>query len=433
MIGNNIHGGSSFRKIKESIYFISRHNTFLFRRIKVLQGLDLLSDKEIAFLKEKKIKEIVYHASKYSTFYRQLYSSIPLNEPFMETFSKLPILYKADVRKNSKQIATVPLHLLKAAKTSGTSGTPLTIYRSPGSILRENAYTWFYRISHGLNIGDPVISLRGTLDRNTLHYFNKAENVLYLSSYALSRASISTYVKLINEFAPKAIYAYPSAVFNMVNLLNDSGLQVQIPKIFTSSETLYDFQREKIERGFQGKIHDLYGNAERTIALGQCAHGNYHELPLYSMYEFVDNGLITTSLNNKSFPLIRYYVDDLFQREAGRCACGKTYQVKKIDGRPDDVIKCEDGTQVAGAGLSLSFRGIKGLTYAQIVQRDLKNIQVNLVTEANFTQDDQKILIQQLRNRLSDSLKMEINLIPENEIIKTASGKFKLVVSSLNN
>jgi phenylacetate-CoA ligase len=327
------------------------------------------------------------------------------------------------------EISTVPVRFLKQAFTSGTSGSPLVVYRSAVCILKENAYLWYFKISHGLNIGDPIISMRGNLDNKTLHYYNKSENTLYLSSYLLTKTNIKTYAQLIADFKPKGILSYPSSLFTLVNLLEETGLKAHIPLLFTSSETFYPFQKEKIEKVLGGKSFDWYGNAERSLALGQCEAGNYHEMPLYSINEFTGDGAIATSLINKSFPLIRYHVEDTFQMMTTECACGRGTGISSVEGRVDDVVMFYDGSQVGRLGLA--FQGINNLRYAQIIQEDLAGITVNLVTTPEFTKADQDLILKKLKLRLNNSLIITFNKVQEDAIIKTKAGKYKLVISRL--
>ena len=166
---------------------------------------------------------------------------------------------------------------------------------------------------HGYHLGDPVVSLRGTLNRNTFSYFDKSNNVLYLSSYHLKSERIDEYYKLIEEFKPKVIKAYPSSMHILSTELYKKGLKLDIPVAFTSSEVLHGFQKDIVERTLNTKIYDWYGNAEQTIALGQFEDELYREFPLYSHTEFENDHLITTSFINSAFPLIRYRVDDIVQ------------------------------------------------------------------------------------------------------------------------
>lgn len=416
-------------QIKDQIAFYSRHNFLLNRQIARLDELEKMDVEKMKTLKEKEALKIIRFAAENSPFYKELYAGIDLRGSFEEVYHRLPEISKADIREKEESLLTKPLRLMKKAFTSGTSGSPLSLYRTPGSILKENAYVWQYRKSMGLAIGDRHISMRGVLDNKTLEYYNKAENALYLSSYLLSRTHIRQYADHIRSFQPKAIVAFPSSLFTLVNLLEQERIHVQVPLLFTSSETLYPFQREKIEKYFKGRIYDRYSTAERTILLHECPYGNYHEAPKYSFFQFREKGVLTTGFINKGFPLIKYQIDDSFTMTDAPCRCGKGFGVSSIEGRVDDVVVLEDGTRIGRLGVA--FQGIPHLRYAQIRQDSRNEIDVNLVTANGFVQADEELLLKKLRQRLNESLIIRFNRVGEDDIQKTRSGKFKLVVSSV--
>lgn len=96
--------------------------------------------------------------------------------------------------------------------------------------------------------------------------------------------------------------------------MRDKGLQLHIPVAFTSSESLLDYRRELIEKQFDTQIFDHYGTTERTIRLSEYFnHNGYFEDPGYSINEYTEDGEITTSLINFSFPLIRYKGNDVIE------------------------------------------------------------------------------------------------------------------------
>jgi phenylacetate-CoA ligase len=416
-------------QIKDSLAYYSRHNFLLYRQMEKITALENMDPSEIRKLEEKEAMKMIRFAAENSEFYKKLYAGINLNGSFNDVYPNLPVITKADIRANEAAIVTDPMLMLKKAHTSGTSGSPLNIYRSAGSIIKENAYVWEYRISKGLNLGDPYVSMRGVLDNKTLHYYNKAENTLYLSSYLLSKANIKKYADLLIEFKPKAIFAFPSSLFTLSNLLEEAGLDVEVPMMFTSSETLYPFQREKIEKTLKTRIFDRYGSAERTILLQQCDHGNYHAAPKYGYSQFLDKGVITTGFINKAFPLIKYQIDDSFRFMDKACECGKGVGIGAIEGRVDDVVLLQDGTRIGRLGVA--FQGIPHLQYAQIIQESRDGIKVNLVTTGDFKKADQDLLEKKLRQRLNSTLNINFNKVQEDKIIKTRSGKFKLVISKV--
>lgn len=83
-------------------------------------------------------------------------------------------------------------------------------------------------------------------------------------------------------------------------------------------------------------------------------------------------------------------------------------------------------------GLGIAFQGVKHLQYAQIIQEELNNIQVNLVIAQGFTRQDEHSIQSLLRQRMNDSVNVKFKYVCENDIIKTPAGKFTLIISKLN-
>ena len=371
----------------------------------------------------KQIQKLLLRAIK-SEFYKELYSKHDIDISKIKTledFKKLPTITKQMIKGNEETLLTRSKYFLFKGYTSGSTGSPLTVYYDYFSVLKENAYVWSYREKCGLNFGDPIISLRGNLKKKEIFSFDKYTNTLYLSSYNLNKENIANYYKLILDFKPKAILAYPSSIYLLTILLKEKSLLLNIDKVFTSSETLYSNQKEVIENYLSAKIFDWFGNAERTIALQQQNDGKYKEPILYSYNEYKEENTITTSLNNFSYPLIRYEVDDIIE-------VNKRKEITTIHGRKDDFISLDDGTNIGR--LDHLFKGINGIDYAQIIQDKIGVIDINIV-ENGFSERDKKLLIKKINEYLGWNISYNINIIEKNEIKYMKSGKFKMVINNV--
>ena len=157
-------------QIKDTITYYTRHNFLLYRQMAKISALQNMDPAELKALEIKEAMKMIRFAAENSEFYKKLYAKFDLRESFEIVYPQLPVITKRDIRDNEHTIITDPVHILKKAHTSGTSGSPLNMYRSAGAIMKENAYLWQYRISQGLNLGDPFVSMRGVLDNKTLHY-----------------------------------------------------------------------------------------------------------------------------------------------------------------------------------------------------------------------------------------------------------------------
>ncbi|WPP49168.1 phenylacetate--CoA ligase family protein [Catalinimonas niigatensis] len=409
--------------------YLSR-STFFFRR-EVSKILAYHEYDEIKLL-EKKNKEflkLLHLAYQKSSFYKLHYDKHGVDIKQIKSIAdmdKLPPISKEDIRLHTDKIKLPQLSYTVKGHTSGTSGTPLTVYRNYSSVIKENAYLWAHRMLFGHMPGMKAISLRGDLDTKTREKFDPFTNTLYLSSYQLNEKTIDWYFERIAEFEPHALYSYPSSVETLCNLFEAKKYQLNVGTIFTSSETVYDFQREKAYDILGAPIVDWYGNAERTIALEQTKTGTYREAPLYSINEFYHDHLITTSLINNIFPLIRYIVDDVIHLEP---ASDNTLEIKDIQGRKDDYLIFTDGTRVGR--MSGTLKGIQHIKYTQFVQDELDCFVVNVVPAQGFSQEDEDLLREKIKSKVGQ-VPFEIKKVNENSILRTRAGKYKLIINNFS-
>lgn len=407
--------------IKFFIQYILKFN-FLFKyQLNKIKSYKKLNSEELEKLKLKRLKSLLLKSQK-NLFYKNLYktSNIDINDiKALEDIKKLPIITKEMIKGKEEELLTTNKKFLFKGFTSGSTGSPLTVFYSYLSVLKENAYVWYYREKHGLKFKDPIVSLRGNLTKNELFKFDSFTNTLYLSSYNLNNTNIKLYYEKIKEFKPKAFLGYPSSIYLLAQLFKENSINFDISLVFTSSETLYENQKDFIEQTFNCRICDWYGNAERTIAL-QKENSFYEEPYLYSINEFENDYVITTNLINDSFPLIRYKVDDSFVIENSK--------IKAVLGRNDDFIILKDNTKIGR--IDHIFKGLNGIKFAQIIQNKINEIEINMVID-NFELFNIDILKKKIKERLGEEIIYTINYISEEEIIYMNSGKFKMVVNNV--
>lgn len=390
-----------------------------------LDKKDLLEKYNQAFLK------VFKGAIKSSVFYKNLYQQSGINLKDIQDLSdikKLPIITRKDLQNNEDEIFYGSKKLKVNGYTSGTTGSPLVIYRTPLNIVTEQAYVMYYRSINGYKMGQPYLSIRGTLDRNTKFKFFKKANTLYISSPNINAGTIEFYYKLIRDHNPVAVEAFPSYLYKVCQEMEKKGLEWKIPNAFTSSETLYDFERKKIESFLNTNIHDLYGNAERTIMLTEDQNGKYSPPPLYSINEFEEDRIITTALTNKSFPFIRYEVNDKILVNGNDLMQNIVApDIVQIDGRAADTLDLKDGS-VVGC-IDHSFKGLNHLEYAQVHQYNIDEpIEIKLVVKPQFGEDDLNLFKSKFIKMVGSDTPYIINYCNREELTYSAANKFKLVI-----
>jgi phenylacetate-CoA ligase len=403
--------------------------------VRNIERLYSLTEEELYAVNEKRFLEIFRKAITKSEFYKKLYAEYHIDIDDIKSIddiSKLPIIDKKMVNENPQLLLTIPKLLTFKSHTGGSTGAPLTVYNDYFSVLREQAYVYVFRNRRGFKTGNRLVSLRGNLGRDLLKLKVDISNTLYLSSYQINEQRIEKYYKEIISFKPIAIEGYPSSLYNLCCFLKEKNWKLSIPICFTSSETLFDFQRKLIEETLNTELYDYYGNTERTISLAECLdHRGYFSQPGYSINEFKEDRIITTSLINSSFPLIRYEVDDIVSLAASPSFINSELcLVNSIDGRNEDNIVAKDGSLIGR--LDFLFKGVENIKLAQVVQTEKGKIGINIVPDGDFSETEKSKIVTHIAERIGfDNIDFTISIVDDSKIIYTKRNKFRQVVSTV--
>lgn len=418
--------------LKESIKYLLRSYPVIYPYVKEVERMYNMSHDELQERNERIFLNIFRKAYTKSSFYHKLYTEagIKLEDiKCLGDISKLPVVTKDMILHQSDALLTTSKWKLLKNRTSGTTGTPLTVFEDWKSIWREQAYFYCYRKRCGYTYGQPLVSLRGNLGKKDTMMYVHISNTLYLSSYNINEQTVWAYYKEIEKRSPRAIEGYPSSLYNLALLLKDKGLYCNIPVCFTSSENLLDFQRQLIEERFHTKIFDHYGTTERTIRISESIkHDGYFEDPGYSINEYLKDRVISTSLINSAFPLIRYQSSDVVILKEN--TKDERVSIDRIQGRSGNCIKGKDGSIYNNAALTFILTYSHNIRYAQFIQKKNGKVLLNIVPEAVFSSQNLDELKQMIDLKIGlSNLELEINLIKEQDLIYTTRNKYSYIIS----
>lgn len=418
--------------LKESIKYLLRSYPVIYPYVKEVERMYNMSHDELQERNERIFLNIFRKAYTKSSFYHKLYTEagIKLEDiKCLGDISKLPVVTKDMILHQSDALLTTSKWKLLKNRTSGTTGTPLTVFEDWKSIWKEQAYFYCYRKRCGYIYGQPLVSLRGNLGKKDTMMYVHISNTLYLSSYNINEQTVWAYYKGIEKRSPRAIEGYPSSLYNLALLLKDKGLYCNIPVCFTSSENLLDFQRQLIEERFQTKIFDHYGTTERTIRISESIkHDGYFEDPGYSINEYLKDRVVSTSLINSVFPLIRYQSSDVVILKEN--TKDERVSIDRIQGRSGNCIKGKDGSIYNNAALTFILTYSHNIRYAQFIQKKNGKVLLNIVPEAVFSSQNLDELKQMIDLKIGlSNLELEINLIKEQDLIYTTRNKYSYIIS----
>ena len=329
--------------------------------------------------------------------------------------------------------------LRNSIRTSGTSGSPLTLAQSLGAVVREEGFLYRQLRWIGWRPGQRRAWIRGDIvcDRQPAdgRYWCRdwVGNMLMMSSYHLSNATIGAYIAALEEFDPVVIHAYPSSVAALARWLEAHGRRYRgraLRGVLTSSETLTPEVRAAIARAFGAAVFDWYGQAERVAAIGTCEHGRYHVLSDYAVVELLaqDAGhaeLVGTSLNNAAMSLQRYRTgDSVLAGNAEACPCGRVFPtIDAVAGRQERIITLPDGRMLGR--LDRVFQGFDAcLVESQVLYHGAGRFTLRVVAGAAFTETDAAALCHAFLLRVPDT---RVAVVRVDAIARGPNGKFEFV------
>ncbi len=414
------------------------------------------SEGDLIAYQENKLQKIVKHAYETVPYYKKIFQQRKLVPKDIKThidLHKIPVLTKKDIKANFNELISRsfrPAHL-KKGHTSGTTGSPLEICYDPAVIYityaaLDRQYQWA-NVSLR-RFGDKIAVVRGnvivplTRKKPPFWRYNYWHNQLLLSSFHLSPGNLPFYFKELERFNPKVIDGYPSTLYILAKYLKNIGKKFPLQAVVSSSETLFDFQREVIEDSFQCKMFDYYALAERVVFATECEiHDGHHLCSEYGITEILDENnnsvstgklgkMVGTSLHNFGMPLIRYVTDDMTAIKTQKCTCGRALPLMEaVATKAEDTITLRDGRLISSSTLTHPFKPMDSVDGSQIIQEDYDHILIKLMINEKYEEKDAKHLIKEFQARLGSDVRIDIEFI--SDLPKTTSGKFRWVISKV--
>ena len=403
-----------------------------------------------------RLRRILSEAGSHVPYYVELFRERafdPARVESLDDLRRLPVLTRDVVKHRARDLTSRAANAgpLNGGHTSGTTGSPLSLYYSTDMIamnyaVMDRQYRWAgARLERG---GDRVAVVRGNVivplsqKRPPFWRFNRHLNQMLLSSFHLAPQNLDPYLRALREFQPVVVDGYPSSLYVLAKMLLNGGRTLPVRAVITSSETLYDFQRATIEKAFECSVFDYYAAAERVVFSVECeSHEGHHLCEEYGIAEVLDDRdqpvapgvegyLVGTTLHNSGMPLIRYRTTDLVAMRSVHCKCGRDLPLTAdVTTKAEDILRLPDGRLIPPSVLTHPFKPLDSIEGSQIVQTDIDRLLVRIVPGSDFTESERAHLIKELRARLGDGMRIDIELI--DELPRTSSGKFKWVVSQV--
>ncbi len=363
----------------------------------------------------------------------------------LEDLSRLPTMSKRDARDNVEQMVwrDVPGGVFRYT-TGGSSGAPLIFYfgrarQAADAAGRLRARRWW-----GVQPGEREVYLWGApvelnkTDRiKTLR--DRLVNQLLLNAFEMSPARMDDYLAAIQAWNPKAIYGYASSLALLAAHAEARGTHPRLAAlrvVSTTGEPLFPHQRELIERVFGVPVSVEYGARDAGLMALESPDGTLLQMSETHLIEVLDDAgnpveegeAVITSLVSEAQPFIRYRTGDVIRRSGRADPGGRGLAVlDAVVGRQTDFIVTADGRIMHALALIYVLRAIPGVDQFKLIQHAVDQLEVQVVADARWNTAAHDAVVQGLRARLGDDLKIELKLL--GAIAPEASGKHRYVVS----
>ena len=423
-----------------------RDNIVCRRRVRRLIEHERLSADELCRITDAMLLRSLRHAAQRIPAYRAIPVSCGVADVRHWLRERVPIIGRDDLLRcrgelyphggKSRPWTTV-------GKTSGTSGAPLTIFRSLHSVVWEQAFIERHLSWCGYEPGMRRAYLRGDLvvpverDVPPFWSYNRYNRQLIASSRHLYEPYVASIAEAFDRFAPRLLQAYPSTAYELASYLERHDQYLSIPYVYTSSEPLYRHQREVIERRLRARVLDHYGMAERIAFASECEHGNLHLNSDYSYVELVDEHgrparnegfVVGTTFHNSVMPLVRYRVSDRTKWRSGTCACGRPYpMIEPVTGKYEDAVFGSRGQPISPSVVTFAFKGLAHIKQSQVAQVGDGRWVIRVVPLQGFDADERERLIRNIRNLVDPDLHVEVTEVAD--IPRMTSAKYKWIVN----
>lgn len=246
-----------------------------------------------------------------------------------QSFCEFPIITKDDILEyyNNCKYYGKDYHI---SYTSGSTGSPMKVTWRFSDYLQSITPLWRIRKKYGITSNDCCLTCHcgyihnGDLLTEAISTYGK---YLSLSKLYLSNEQIDEYIRYIEIFSPKWIYAQPSFVYQLGLFLVSKRPNIlnQFSYIELVGESVDTKIKAQIQSMFpNATVVEMYGLQEFNCVLIEdngkmkpCSDDIYIEI-LTDDYNVCDVGqegnIVLTGMKNSLLPLVRYNTEDKGKR-----------------------------------------------------------------------------------------------------------------------
>lgn len=416
-------------------------NVFSLLYLVNLNSHNLENITKIKKIQNKKIKKLMKHAYTIP-FYRKKFDEVgltPNDFNCAEDLMKFPVLTKQEIREwilPTVQQNPDKYKFWSKVTTSGSSGTPLTLYVSP----IENAMLTANWLRIGMCNGyNPLTDKTMALKDPKLIKERKGKDSIIQKFGIASRHCVSflsdgkTIYDSWMEKKPDYVYIQKSKLVQMLMYVDSTKAPLHIPKsCAVIGEGIDKNSKALLDKYLGDVIWSSYGAME-TGACTFTKKGSTDKHLITNDTHIINlknNGdMLVTNLFFKNFPIINYDINDkaqLVQANDFRYICN-------IKGKANDNLTFKDGSVVGYQSFYSIMESRTDILQFRIIQKSYEEILIQLVKKPELNIDTAKTeaeILSEISDIIQDkNISYTFQWLKELEADK--NGKRRFIVSEI--
>ncbi len=380
-------------------------------------------------------------------YYERLSREQNLPERFSslsEYVELMPLLPKQVVREQPESFISRQAKPGSWHRTGGSTGVPTAIYWSHAAHREMLRSKYRSEQAHGVDVFDKKVffwghsgsfapGFRGVAQRFLRPFQDKLRNRLRASAYDLSPQHLQEHLARMESFSPRSLYGYSSAIDLLAGAAERYGTALpDLRLVVLTAEPADARMLARVARRLKATAVVEYGAVECGLIAYLMPDGTLRTRDDVVFVETVPTGpathdIVVTVLNNPSFPLMRYCIEDTTVAPRQQPENGFGILVN-VQGRSNDMLISKSGKclhPMAVKHVLEHWPEIRRFTAKQSIGGDMK-----VTLETNELLSDG--LVTSLRSRLEsilDGYSVEMELV--DAIPGNLAGKHRWIISDL--
>lgn len=372
-----------------------------------------------------KLKEVLVYAGEHVPYYRNLFAEAgfdPSGFTSLDQLEQLPFLEKPDaVRAGDSLYSDEGSLSYFETFTGGSSGQALRVLLDRDSVYRERAFACHSYAKRGFDIRRSRTAAFWGHNKQQDYYYSPLKNEIVISPFRLYREqSAAGIVSDIERFGATFLAGYPSAIFQLVKMMEAEGLALPVEHVFYYAENYEPEKRDFVDSYLGCSSSSDYGHTEHAVK-AEVGDDFVEFNGLYGYTELVPTDvedeyrIVCTGFTSRKMPLIRYATDDVVKvgPDGSRRLVGHK--------RSDVCLIGKNGVRIFKGAMTLHVAEMGGVTAYQYRQTQPGKATLCVVAPSGLSAEEERSITAYVERRVEGLLDVSIEVVDELET--TARGK----------